>query len=427
MSRTPVLLEDAMAAIIDYRGKTPRKTAAGVPLITAKVVKGGRIETPDEFVAVDEYDDWMRRGLPQAGDVVVTTEAPLGEVAQLSTSRVALAQRLILLRGKPGVLENDYLKYLMMSRDIQTQLRGRASGTTVVGIKQSELRKVTLLLPTADEQQQVAGVLGSLDDKIEHNRKASRALEALARAMFKAWFVDFKPVHAKAAGATSFPGMPPEAFAALPTRFTTSGLGPMPEGWAVGPLAGGASLARQQIDPQEHPSEHFEHFSIPAFDAGGSPAIELGGAIKSQKFIVSPDCVLFSKLNPRIPRVWLPSDTTSHRRIASTEFLVLQPRDGWSRWHLYCQLQQAEFRDGLAQSASGTSNSHQRIRPDDLLASAIVQPPPPQRDAFAATADPIFRLVDSLLAESRKLAELRDYLLPKLLTGTVRVKERANG
>ena len=89
-----------MAAIIDYRGKTPRKTSSGIPLITAKVVKGGRIKTPTEFIAIEDYDFWMRRGIPRLGDVLITTEAPLGEVAQLCQQRVALAQRLILLRGK---------------------------------------------------------------------------------------------------------------------------------------------------------------------------------------------------------------------------------------------------------------------------------------------------------------------------------------
>ncbi len=108
------LLEDCMAAIIDYRGKTPKKTSSGIPLITAKVVKAGRIEQPDEFIAEDDYEAWMRRGIPESGDVLVTTEAPLGEVAQLGNERVALAQRLIALRGKPGVLDNTFLKTIPM-------------------------------------------------------------------------------------------------------------------------------------------------------------------------------------------------------------------------------------------------------------------------------------------------------------------------
>ena len=120
-----------MSAIIDYRGKTPRKTAVGVPLITAKIVKGGRIEQPNEFIDPDEYESWMRRGTPQIGDVLLTTEAPLGEVAQLTDDRIALAQRLILLRGRPELLDNTYLKYLLISEPIQSELRGRAvSGQT---------------------------------------------------------------------------------------------------------------------------------------------------------------------------------------------------------------------------------------------------------------------------------------------------------
>ena len=82
-------LEDCMAAIIDYRGKTPEKTSFGVPLVTAKVVKNGRIEKPDEFIAAADYETWMRRGIPEQGDVVMTTEAPLGEVAQLDGTKVA--------------------------------------------------------------------------------------------------------------------------------------------------------------------------------------------------------------------------------------------------------------------------------------------------------------------------------------------------
>ena len=186
-----------MAAIIDYRGKTPRKTSSGIPLITAKIVKGGQIKTPTEFIATEDYDSWMRRGIPRSGDVVVTTEAPLGEVAQLNDQRVALAQRLILLRGKSGTLDNRFLKFLMQSDDVQDQLRARATGTTVLGIKQKELRQIELALPPISEQQTIAHILGTLDDKIELNRRMNETLEEMARALFKSWFVDFDPIRAQ--------------------------------------------------------------------------------------------------------------------------------------------------------------------------------------------------------------------------------------
>lgn len=166
----------------------------------------------------------------------------------------------------------------------------------------------------------------------------------------------------------------------------------------------------------------FEHFSIPAFDAGMLPVAERGGAIKSSKFSVVPGCILLSKLNPRIPRVWLPSPVSSRRQIASTEFLVFVPRSPLDRHYLYCQFEQPSFREELAQDATGTSNSHQRVRPNDLLNKPVLVPPETIRSGFASIVDPLFALIAAHLSESTKMAEMRDYLLPKLLSGDVRVK-----
>ena len=102
-------LDDCLDALIDYRGKTPEKTNSGIPLITAKIIKRGRIEKPTEFIAIDGYEAWMRRGIPKAGDVVLTIEAPLGEVAQLGKEKIALAQRVVTLRGKYGLLDRQHI------------------------------------------------------------------------------------------------------------------------------------------------------------------------------------------------------------------------------------------------------------------------------------------------------------------------------
>ena len=230
-----------MAAIIDYRGKTPRKTSSGIPLITAKVVKGGRIKTPTEFIAIEDYDFWMRRGIPRLGDVLITTEAPLGEVAQLCQQRVALAQRLILLRGKSEVLDNRFLKFLMQSAPVQHQLHARATGTTVLGIKQKELRQIGLALPPLPEQHAIAHILGTLDDKIELNRRMNETLEAMARALFKSWFVNFDPVRAKMAGRDT--GLPKRLADLFPDRMVDSELGEIPEGWEVKTLGDLLELA----------------------------------------------------------------------------------------------------------------------------------------------------------------------------------------
>ena len=275
------LLEDCMAAIIDYRGKTPRKTSSGIPLITAKVVKGGRIERPDEFIAEDDYEAWMRRGMPEANDVVITTEAPLGEVAQLGSERLALAQRLIALRGKQGVLDNTFLKFLMQSRGVQDQLRARASGTTVFGIRQSELRKVVLTLPPFTEQLAIAQILGTLDKKIELNRSMSGTLQSMARALFESWFVNFDPVRAKAEGQNL--ALAPQLAELFPISFENSELGEIPSGWSVGKFGDVAENPRRGVSPSEiQPTtpyialEHMPRKCIALSDWGTAEGVESG-------------------------------------------------------------------------------------------------------------------------------------------------------
>lgn len=209
-------LIDLLDSLIDYRGKTPRKVDKGIPLITAKIVKNGRIDTPTEFIDIKDYNSWMVRGFPKNGDVILTTEAPLGEVAQLDDKKIALAQRIVCLRGKEGVLDNTFLKYFLLSSLGQARLKARETGTTVTGIKQSELKEVLIDYPPYKYQKQITSILKSLDDKIELNRRINENLEQQAQALFKSWFVDFEPFK--------------------DGKFVNSELGMIPEGWRVGTI-----------------------------------------------------------------------------------------------------------------------------------------------------------------------------------------------
>lgn len=406
---TPPLLEDCMAAIIDYRGKTPRKTTTGIPLITAKIVKHGRIEPADEFIDPSEYDDWMRRGLPQVGDVVITTEAPLGEVAQLTTERVALAQRLILLRGKERVLDNTYLKYLLMSSPFQASLRSRASGTTVYGIKQSELRKIPLELPSFDCQVAIASVLQSLDDKIEQNRRTSQALQRLARATFKAWFVDFEPVKAKAAGATSFPGMPAEAFESLPMRLVDSELGPVPEGWDAGKLGDVIDihdsrripLSKKQREERPGPYRYY----------GAAGVVDYIDEFLFEGIYVltgEDGTVTNADGNPVTQYVWGQFWVNNHAHVLTAKPLL-------SNEHLLLLLQ------SLIVKPYVTGAVQPKLSQGNLKSIPVVLPPSELAKVFGRILDPLFSVVRSAADESARLAGLRDYLLPRLLSGRVRV------
>jgi type I restriction enzyme, S subunit len=183
-------LKDVIEKFIDYRGKTPKKTTEGIPLITAKIVKKGRIETPNEFIHPDDYEGWMTRGFPKINDVVMTTEAPLGEVALIKDDSWALAQRVITMRGNPDLCDNIFLKYYLQSKEGQGALQARASGSTVEGIKSSELREMEISLPNIELQESIGEILISLDNKIDLLHRQNQTLEAMAETLFRQWFIE---------------------------------------------------------------------------------------------------------------------------------------------------------------------------------------------------------------------------------------------
>jgi len=149
---------------IDYRGRTPSKTSAGVPLVTAGAVKDGVIDhsLAPEYMAEEDYTDWMSRGLPEVGDVVITTEAPLAEVAQVQDPRVAFAQRIILFKVNRTRMLPSFLRYYYLSGSGKSELLSRASGSTATGIRSDRLRMSLVLVPPLEEQRRIAAHLDRL-------------------------------------------------------------------------------------------------------------------------------------------------------------------------------------------------------------------------------------------------------------------------
>lgn len=420
-SEWPVLaLEDCLDALIDYRGKTPTKTDSGVPLVTAKVIKAGRIETPTEFIAEQDFDSWMRRGMPEPGDVVMTTEAPLGEVAQLGRQKIALAQRVITLRGKAGFLDNDYLLYLMMSEEMQDQLKARATGTTVLGIKQSELRKISLKVPPLAIQKAAASMLKALDDRIALLRETNITLEAIAQALFKSWFVDFDPVHANAAFLENgqAPSLPAEIQALFPSRLVESPQGLIPEGWEVGVLGDVAETSRKQVKPEQLSNETLyvglEH--IPRKQLG----LDSWGTAKelaSAKSTFERNDILFGKLRPYFHKVVI----APFEGVCSTDILACKAKH--TSYHQYVAMQL--FSDELIAYADRLSNGAKmpRIGWKDLAAYEVVIPPIEIAEKFSAIAEPMIGRILANVEKAQTLANLRDTLLPRLISGQLRLPE----
>ena len=355
--------------------------------------------------------------------VLLSTRAPIGYLA-IAANAITTNQGFRSLVVKPEY-DHEFL-YYWLSANVE-ELERHASGSTFKELSGTSLRQIRLRLPgNRNEQRAIAHILGTLDDKIELNRRMNETLEAMARALFKAWFVDFEPVRAKMEGrwkrGESLPGLPAHLYDLFPDRLVESELGEIPEGWRVFAFGDVAQQGKGTVNPGNSPWEAFSHYSMPAFDSAQTPAIELGAEIKSNKTPVPDGAVLVSKLNPHIPRIWQVGKAGVNA-VCSTEFIVWTPKAPANSAFLYCLASSAEFNSAMRQLVTGTSNSHQRVKPGQLSDIRV----------FAASEAAICECSKLLLAligqvlqnrqQSRSLAQLRDTLLPKLISGELRVPD----
>ena len=406
---TEYTLEEAVSNLIDYRGKTPKKTNYGIPLVTAKIVKNGRLEPYNEFIAEKDYESWMVRGIPKKGDIVLTVEAPLGEVAQLDDTKIALAQRIVTLRGKEDILDNTYFLYILQSSPMQSQLQSRASGTTVIGIKQSELRKIVLKLPPLPIQKKISHILSTLDDKIELNRKMNQTLESMASAIFKSWFVDFDPVHAKANCTNGAEleniakklGISKAILDLFPNEFEESELGMIPKGWEVVKIE---EILKRYQAPKRYKKEAVESFGKTVVLEQGTNII-LGYHDGEAEFQATEDEPMF-----------IFGDHTCIMKLSTKPFSISEnviPLSGLIRngyWTYYATYGQQTFQE-------------YRRHWSELIVKEIVMSDKLLCDLFAKQVKPLILKIEQNILENNELAKTRDTLLPKLLSGEIDVSD----
>jgi type I restriction enzyme, S subunit len=407
--------------VFDGPHATPKTVDEGPIFLGIGALKSGRLDLGEtRHVTEGDYKKWTRRVEPRPGDVVFSYETRLGEAAIIPDGlRCCLGRRMGLVRVDPSKIHPRFFLYNYIAPHYQEFLRGHTvHGATVDRILLKEFPSFPFPCPPLDEQEKVVSLLGALDDKIELNRQTNETLEALARAIFKDWFVDFGPTRAKAEGRA--PYLAQALWDLFPDRLDGEG---KPEGWRRFRLDEIAEQSTGAISPSSEAHRLFEHYSIPAFDAGREPAMDEGNTIKSNKTSVPANAVLLSKLNPAIARTWLPNAAGELPQVCSTEFLVFTAKPSASRELLYCLFSDDDFRRSLVSMATGTSNSHQRVKPKVLLAGEVLAG---SVETFAAFTDAVAPSLEKTLAsrsESRTLAQTRDLLLPKLMSGEIRLRE----
>lgn len=377
------IMEDALDAIIDYRGRTPEKSQIGIPTLSAKSVKNGQIDYSEcYYISPEEYKKFMTRGFPQKGDILLTTEAPLGMVAKLDRTDVAVAQRLLTLRGKKGILDNDFLMYYLQSPEGQGLLIAKETGTTVTGIKQAEFRKIVIKVPNFQTQEKIAAILSALDEKIATNRAINDNLQQQARALYKDWFLDFSP-------------------------FSSDGT--LPEGWRIGtvgdiiqlhdskrvPLSGTERSKMAKLYPYYGATSLMDYVDNYLFDGIYLLLGEDGTVVDNLGFPI---------LQYVYGRFWV----NNHAHI-------ITGKEGFSVEELYLFF-------GLTNIKSIVTGAvQQKVSQQNLKKVPAIIPSSTALSSFNELIQPIFSQIRNLRDENARLTSLRDVLLPKLMSGEIDV------
>lgn len=401
-------LADVCSLIADCPHNTAPESDAGYAFaVGTKAIANGRIDfTQARAVSVETFATWTMRAVPEPGDLILCREAPVGPVALVPTTpRVCLGQRTVLLRPNRQRVVPEYLLYALLSPRVQASLRDLSEGSTVAHLNVAEIRRFELSLAPLEEQQRIVGVLGALDDKIDSNCQLAGVLEETAAALFRARFVHF-------VGAE---------------EFEDSELGPIPRGWRTQPIGdvlrvvGGSTPSTKQ----------------PAFWNGGHCWItpkDLSGAVSP--IVLDTARHVTDEGIAQITSRLLPSRTvllSSRAPVGYTAvsfvpiavnqgFIAIPPTNSVPSEFVYFWLR--ERMDEIKAHAGGTTFaeiSKRAFRPLPMIV-----PPSATLDTFRGVAEPIFDKMAGLEVERRTLTQIRDALLPKLVSGEIRVPDTAD-
>lgn len=397
-------------------------TADGVPIVRVNDVRNGRISTVSPMRVTPQIEAAYSRTRLEGGELLLTLVGTVGETAVVPASlrgwNTARAVGVIPVRDEIGAY---WVQLALRSPAVRYLIDSSLNTTVQATLNLGDVAKLPIVLPPRLQRVKIAHILGTLDNKIELNRRMNETLEAMARALFKSWFVDFDPVRAKTEGCD--PGLPTTLANLFPDSFKDSELGKIPKGWGVGRFGDVAEQLREQENPLLSPDALFHHYSLPAFDDGQKSRPEYGESIKSLKSRVPAGAILLSKLNPEINRVWMVDVRPGERAVCSTEFLVLRALSPFTRNYVYCLARSPLFRQQIEGLVTGTSKSHQRAQVDSILNLEVVCPHSSVVAAFDRCAASLLARTLECRRESHMLGDLHDTLLPKLISGELRVTD----
>lgn len=379
------------APVVD--GPTPYK------MIRTTNVKGGFIDADTvRYVTKDTFEKWTRRSRPQYGDVILTREAPVGEVGRCTfdnSQNIFLGQRLFQYRPNPELLDWNYLAYALQSPVVQNKLHGLSFGATVPHVKVGDAENLEIPCPELSVQKHIGGTLAAYDDLIETNQRRVALLEESARLLYREWFVNLR-----------YPGVQQK-------------LGAIPTGWEVKPMTEMAVVNRASLSSKDKP-EAIQYIDIASVETGvvtSTTKMQYADAPGRARRLVQHGDVIWSCVRPNrrsYAMIWNPDGDI----LVSTGFAVLTAKTV-PFTYLYLACTSDEFVAYLTNRATGAA--YPAVSGKDFEEAQLLCPDQDVLSDFHERCLPIFELRNELIRENRWLEEARNALLPKLMSGEIQV------
>lgn len=324
------------------------------------------------------------------GDILVSNIRPYFKKIWFADKDGGCSNDVLVFKTKDGT-DPRYLYYVLANDPFFEYSMATAKGTKMPRGDKKALMEYDVPDYDLKEQNKIAGVLSAIDGKIQLNNKINKNLIQQSQALYSAWFEQFLPFD-----------------------------GSMPSDWRIGTLGDIATIKTNSFNPQKNPGVMLEHYSIPAYDEQHFPFFESSDNVKSNKYILTDNSVLASKLNPDTKRIWRPMCLTG-QAVCSTEFIVFEANNSAHRDFLFSIIDSQFFSDWMCAHTTGSTNSRQRTTPSTTLEFKVNVAPDDVIDEFCASVTPMYDLISQKLLENQGLASLRDSLLPKLMSGEIDV------
>ncbi|MUK93528.1 restriction endonuclease subunit S [Aliivibrio fischeri] len=440
-----VQVSDVCELIVDCVNKTapisPVPTA--YKMIRTPNIKNGRVSTIGcRFVVKETFDKWTRRASVQVNDVLLTREAPLGEVGIVTTEEnIFLGQRIMQYRADSSVLDPHFLLYSFLSPDLQHQFSmHEGSGSVVSHIRVGDCSKFEINLPPLKEQQKIVEILKNVDKKVALNRQINQTLEQMAQTLFKSWFVDFDPVIDNALDAIAngqnieipeslakrfearkavresegFEPLPADIRQLFPCEFEESELGFVPKGWEIDSLSSIANYGKNRISVSELTLENYISTENMLTEKKGiSSAAKLPTVNSVPAY--SGGNVLISNIRPYFKKIWMARGDGGY----SNDVLGFEAKDENTEAYLFNLLYQDSFFDYMMTTSKGSKMP--RGDKKAIMDLKIVIPPVTLRMFYSQKVAEFYESSHLRQLENKSLIELRDTLLPKLISGELRL------